>query len=131
MSRDTVTAMALVVYHVTSSLNRASIGVHGLDWQQAPAEQGIAGSHGHEQDGIFLARDLDEVDWFVSMGRGRVHRDVRRDLGIDVCEVTLDQDIDPYVEDPLTDLPYDVIDGYLCWTQPIPAARLRLVKQNL
>jgi hypothetical protein len=123
--------MPLVVYHVTSSLNRASIAEHGLDWHQVPAEQGIAGSNSHEQDGVFLARDLDEVDWFVSMGRRRVERDVRRDLGIDVWEVTLEHDLDSYFEDPLSDLPYYVIDGYLCWAQPIPAARLRLIKQDL
>ena len=116
---------------MTSSLNRVSITEHGLEWRQAPAERGIAGSDGREQKGIFLARDVDEVDWFVSMGKRRVARDLRRDLGIDVWEVTVDHDLDPYVEDPRSSLPYYVVDGYLCWAQPVPAARLRLIKQGL
>ena len=45
---------------MTSSLNRVSITEHGLEWRQAPAERGIAGSDGREQEGIFLARDVDE-----------------------------------------------------------------------
>ena len=123
--------MAVVLYHVTSSLNRASIAEHGLDWRRAPAEQGIAGSADPEVEGVFLARDPEEADWFVSMAKRRVERGLRRDLGIDMWEVTLDHDLDPHLEDPHPDLPYLVIDGFLCWERPIPAAHLRLVKQDL
>jgi hypothetical protein len=123
--------VAKILYHVTSSLNRASIAEHGLDWRRAPAEQGIAGSSSHEEPGVFLARDPDEADWFVDMGKRRVARGLRRDLGFDVWEVTIDQNFDPELEDPHSPVRCLLIDGFLCWREPIPAARLRLIKQDL
>lgn len=81
-------------------------------------ERNIPGAHGPEQAGIFLSRDRDEARWFVDMGR-RLHDE------LDVWEVTLRHDFD--ADDPPTDVPCRVVDGYLCWTQPIESARVRLL----
>ena len=51
-------------FHVSSSLNRHSIRVHGLDWTRMGAARGIAGSTAPEVEGCFLGTDYD-VDFFV------------------------------------------------------------------
>ena len=116
--------VSTVVYHVSSTLNRNSIAEHGLDWQHMGNEPGIAGSRAAEQEGVFLSRDLDEAAWFVSMGK-------HHHLSIDVWEVTLRDDLDLYVDEDSSDLPYVFIDGFLCAVDPIPPDRLRLVQENL
>ena len=101
-----------IFYHVTPSANRDSIGRHGLDWRRGGG--GITGSNAPEKDGVFLARDGHEVDFFVRIGTARF-------AALDVWEITLDED----------DTPARVFDGFLCWMQAIPAARLRLIKRDL
>ena len=54
-------------FHVSSSLNRGSIGEFGLDWTRMSAAPGIAGSAVPEAEGCFLAEDEWEADWFVRM----------------------------------------------------------------
>ncbi len=54
-------------FHVSSSLNRASISEHGLDSERMGAAPGIAGSHAAEVAGVFLCEDEGEADWFVRM----------------------------------------------------------------
>jgi hypothetical protein len=116
--------VATVLYHVSSSLNRASIAEHGLDWRRMGGEPGIAGSPVAEHDGVFLAGDLNECGWFVRMGKPR-------HASLDVWEITLDHDFDLYREKTRGDLPCEVIHGYLCWMEQIPPVRLRLVERDL
>jgi hypothetical protein len=120
--------VARVLYHVTSSLNRASIADHGLDWRRAPAARGFDGGASHEHPGVFLARDCDETDWLVAMGKSRAARGLRRNQGLDVWEVSVEDDLD---EVEGLELPCLSVDDFLCWSEPIPAARLRLIKQDL
>jgi hypothetical protein len=54
-------------FHVSSSLNRASIRTPGLDRRFMTAAPGIAGSPRPEQEGCFLCHDEVEVGWFVGM----------------------------------------------------------------
>lgn len=54
-------------FHVTSSLNRASIAQHGLDWTRMAAAPGIAGSRQPEVEGCFLCVEPYEQEWFVDM----------------------------------------------------------------
>jgi hypothetical protein len=113
--------MGAVAFHVTSAHNRESIRRHGLDWRRMLDDPGIAGSVGPEAERVFLARDPEEAEWFVEMGR-------RHHTAIDVWEVTLLDDFD--LEEPPTDGPYEEIDGFLCTTEPIPAERLRLLHRD-
>jgi hypothetical protein len=55
------------MYHVTSSRNRGSIEVHGLDWSFMTTSPGIAGSREPEVDGIFVCPDTSTVDFFVGL----------------------------------------------------------------
>jgi hypothetical protein len=119
-----MSSVATVLYHVSSSVNRDSIAEYGLDWQRMRGERGIAGSLVSEEDGVFLARDPEEADWFVRMGKDR-------HPSLDVWEVTLDPELETYCEELRADLPCRVIHGYLCWTEPIPPARLRVIGQGL
>jgi hypothetical protein len=59
----TVTRM----YHVTSSRNRGSIEVHGLDWSLMTTAPGIAGSREPEVEGIFVCPDRSTTDFFVGL----------------------------------------------------------------
>lgn len=54
-------------FHVTSSLNRASITQHGLDWNRMGVRPGIAGSSTPEVAGVYLCLDEFEADWFVRL----------------------------------------------------------------
>jgi hypothetical protein len=86
-------------------------------------QRGIAGSERAEGACVFLARDLEEAEWFVSIGRSN-HR------LMDIWEVALTQDFDVSGEPP-ADSPYrETQDGFLCTLQPVPPERLRLVKQD-
>jgi hypothetical protein len=115
--------VATVLFHVSSSLNRASIAEHGLDSRRMGGTPGIAGSRVAELDGIFLALDPEESDWFVWMGKPR-------HPSLDVWEVTLDQDFEPYQVHTRSDLPCELINGHLCWMEPIPPAQLRLLERD-
>jgi hypothetical protein len=96
-------------FHVTSSLNRASIQQHGLDWRRMGAAPGIAGSRRPEQEGIFLVHDEWNVEWFAHMGLEGEHK------SLDVWAVTLpdDPEIDAETEYPLV-------------AKPIPTEAIRL-----
>jgi len=84
-------------------------------------ERNIPGAYGAEQAGVFLSRDQGEARWFADMGRP-LHGE------LDVWEVTLAHDFDAY--DPPSNVPCRVIDGYLCWTEPIESARVRLLSSG-
>lgn len=71
-------------FHVSSSLNRASILEHGLDWRRMGAAPGIAGSVRAEQEGCFLAEDERTAEFFVRMG-----------TGVGPVDVWLVSDVDP------------------------------------
>ncbi len=108
------------LYHVTPSVNRESILRHGLDWKHGGG--GIAGSLAPEQNGIFLARDRFEADFFVQMGK-------RRFDAVDVWKVTLDDD----GSDGLLGADEAAVefDGFLCWMQAIPPSWLRVAERDL
>jgi hypothetical protein len=67
--------MPTVAFHVSSSRNRESISEHGLDWTRMLDEPGIAGSPQPEGACVFLARDIEEAGWFVSLSRSH-HKSV-------------------------------------------------------
>lgn len=75
---------------------------------------GIAGSERFEQPGVFLAETRDEADWFVEMAK-------ERHPLVDIWSVTLDG----------IDGEETRIDGFLCWTAPIPRSHLELVEKDL
>jgi hypothetical protein len=106
-------------YHVTSAANRSSIRRHGLDWRYGGG--GIAGSLAPEQDGVFLARDRFEADFFVRMGK-------RRFDALDIWQVTLDEDD---TGDQRQGIFVREFDGFLCWADAIPPSQLRLVEEDL
>lgn len=53
------------MFHVSSVLNRTSIGTHGLDWRLMGAAPGIAGNQTPEVEGCFLCVDEFEAEWFA------------------------------------------------------------------
>jgi hypothetical protein len=56
------------ILHVTSSLNRDSIGNSGLDWSLMGAAPGIAGSVNPEVEGSFVCVDGElDAEWFIQM----------------------------------------------------------------
>jgi hypothetical protein len=121
--------MSAVMFHVSDRANRESIRQHGLDWRRMGGAMGIAGNRVPECEGVFLAESLEAAKYFVEMGRSTERHD------IDVWEVSLDLDLDfdfgP--DDEWADhlLPEGLLiqhqDGYLCYLQPIPPERLKLV----
>lgn len=120
-SRRQNVPVTTIVYHVSPSANRESIRRFGLDWRRMGTDRNIPGAYGAEEAGIFLSRDHEEARWFVDMGR-RLHAD------LDVWEVTLGHHFDAY--DPPSDVPCRDVNGYLCWTQPIESARVRLLSSR-
>src|SRR3954463_13937655 len=114
--------MPTVAFHVSSTRNRESIREHGLDWTRMLDQPGIAGSPYAEGARVFLARDIDEAEWFVSMSRSH-HRSV------DIWEATLPDEIDVWRETP-PGPPDGEVAGYLYPTEPIPAERVRLVRRD-
>jgi hypothetical protein len=106
--------------HVTPSENRDSILRHGLDWRHGRG--GIAGSRSPEQDGVFLARDRSEAEFFVQMGK-------RRFAALDIWAITLDtvDSEEPARADELC----REFHGFLCWMEPIPPSRLQLLAHDL
>jgi hypothetical protein len=63
------------LWHVSVSLNRASIAEHGLDWRRMTITTGIASgqlegrSYRPELEAVFLCESLDDVEFFVGFGR--------------------------------------------------------------
>ena len=114
--------MPTVAFHVSSTRNRESIREHGLDWTRMLDQPGIAGSPHAEGARVFLARDIDEAEWFVSMSRS--HHE-----SVDIWEATLPDAIDVWREAP-PGPPYGEMDGYLYTTRPIPADRVRLIRRD-
>ena len=100
-------------YHVTSSLNRASIAEHGLDWERMGKTCGIAGSLTPEAAGIFLCRDEFEADWFVRMNNTGGPVDVWMVEGVDPTSLT------------------DNGRGYGYFSTKIPASSLTLLRSSL
>jgi hypothetical protein len=114
--------MPTVVFHVTSTHNRASILRHGLDWTRMGDQPGIAGSGHAERDCVFLARDIEEAEWFVSISRSH-HQSV------DIWEITLPHDFDLY-DDVVPGPAYGEVDGFLFTTERIPRERIRLLRTD-
>ena len=73
----------MYAFHVTSSLNRASITEHGLDWNRMGSSPGIAGSPTPEVAGVYLCLDEFEADWFVRLNNTGRPVDVWRIDGVD------------------------------------------------
>jgi len=71
------------MFHVTSVANRDSILRYGLDWSRMGAAPGIAGSRVPEAEGVFLACDEFEADWFVGMNNTGTPVEVWEVSGID------------------------------------------------
>lgn len=99
-------------FHVTSSLNRASITAHGLDWDRMGAAPGIAGSPVPEQEGCFLGTDWD-AEFFIRINN--------TDGPVDVWEVVEISD-DELVTSP---------EGFSYLPRRIPASQLRLVRREV
>ena len=74
-------------FHVTSSLNRESIGENGLDWDRMGDAWGIAGSRAPEQAGSFVCEDDGQVEWFVRMNNTGGPVDVWAVSGVDRVEL--------------------------------------------
>ena len=104
---------AVRTFHVTSSLNRASITEHGLDWERMGSTCGIAGSPIPEMAGVFLCRDEAESDWFVDMNNTGGPVDAWAVEGID------------------PDSLLDNGNGYGYLPEKIPAASLTLLHREL
>jgi hypothetical protein len=109
------------VFHVSPAVNRESIARFGLDPKHMGAALGIAGSPEPEEDGVFVARDIHEIVWFVQMGEGR-------HAALDIWEVTLPWEFDVSVEPP-PDVPFREIDGYLFLRELVSPDRVRLMEQ--
>lgn len=101
------------MFHVSSSANRDSIQVHGLDWRLMGAARGIAGSRGPEQPGAFLCESEDEVEWFVRMNNTGGPVDVWAVDGID--------------EDDLVESP----EGYMYLPGTVAPAQLTLIRSDV
>ena len=104
---------AVRTFHVTSSLNRASIAEHGLDWERMGITCGIAGSQIPETAGVYLCRDELEADWFVRMNNTGGPVDVWAVEGIDPESLK------------------DNGSGYGYVSDKIPAASLTLLRRDL
>lgn len=101
------------MFHVTSTLNRESIQRHGLDWRFMQAAPGIAGSREPEEEGCFLAPDLDEAEYFVGMNNTGGRVDVWAIEGYDEAQLL------------------DNGSGYHYLPAPVPVARLTLLRRDV
>lgn len=102
-------------FHVTSSLNRASIEEHGLDWTRMSLAHGVAGVFIRpEEEGIFLCENEDEAEWFAQMAIGGRH------AAVDVWAVSLPEDAE-FIE---------VDSGYAYFPNKIPRSAIRLVRSD-
>jgi hypothetical protein len=75
-------AYCVIYFHVTSTLNRASIEEHGLSTARMGAARGIAGSRRPEADGIFLC-ERSMVDFILRLNNTGGPVDLWRVEGID------------------------------------------------
>lgn len=100
-------------FHVTSSLNRASIEEHGLDWSRMGAARGIAGSYEPEQEGCFVCENEDDADWFVRMNNTGGTVDVWQVDGVSRSEL---------VQSP---------ENYFYVPRRVPRSDLRLVRRDI
>lgn len=98
------------MFHVSPSVNRASITRHGLDWRRMGATRGIAGSLRPELPAVFLTDMVeDERGFFVGFAREPV----------DVWAVRVDG---LWLENGP--------DGWYISPEPIEPARLRLTLRD-
>ncbi|MGY2002025.1 hypothetical protein [Blastococcus sp. SYSU DS1024] len=102
-----------MMFHVTSSRNRASIRERGLDWRRMADAPGIAGSPVPEQEGCFLASDEWTADHFVAMNNTGGPVDVWAVEGVDPADLVTSGE------------GYDYVPGV------IPPERLRLVRTDV
>jgi len=100
-------------FHVTSVLNRDSIRTHGLDWSRMGVASGIAGSSYPEAEGIFLARDVHEADWFVGLNNTGGSVDVWQVRGVEATSLV------------------ESGNGYAYLPRTVPAADVTLVASDL
>jgi hypothetical protein len=106
-------------WHASSSLNRDSIAEHGLDWRRMGATSGIAahpespvgGRYQPEAEAIFLSESLQDAEWFAGFGQHPL---------VDIWEADV---AGLRIEDGP--------DGWLICRDPIPASRLRLIRQDV
>ena len=83
---------------------------------------GIAGNTTPEAEGVYLARDRWEADWFVRMGQTHGAPTVP----IDIWQITFDEEFDP--DEPPDSLPIIETDtGFLYYARPIPPDMLTLL----
>jgi hypothetical protein len=101
------------LWHVSSSLNRASVAEHGLDWRWMTITTGIARAPGRDRTftpelaAVFLCESLDSVEFFVGFGRHPL---------VDVWQV----DARGLAIEPAP-------DGWVMCRSPIAATRVRLL----
>ncbi len=88
-------------FHVTSTLNRASIYAHGLDWTRMGAACGIAGSRSPEQAGCFLCLDDFEIEIFIRINNTGGPVDVWEISGVDPTELVSPRDGYGYLPRPV------------------------------
>ncbi len=103
----------MTFFHVTSSLNRASITEHGLDWERMGAAPGIAGSRTAEVAGVFVCVDKGEADWFVFLNNSGGAVDVWAVEGVDPASLL------------------DNGNGFGYFPEKIPPTRLTLIRSDL
>lgn len=104
------------LFHVSPTVNRASIAEHGLDWRRMSGS-GIAGSSAPEAEGIFLCGSNSDMGFFAGMRS-------------DPCDVWAVQVDDLWLEgDPGAD--GGGSDHWVIATQPIAPQRLRLVHREI
>jgi hypothetical protein len=97
------------MFHVSATVNRASISEHGLDWRRM-VHPGVAGATRPELDGIFLCEGEFDVGFFTDMSR--VPSDV---WAVDVTN--------RWVETGPS--------GWVIVTDPIPASAVRMVQGDV
>ena len=96
-------------FHVSDRRNRESIRAHGLDASRMETVTGIAGSAIPELEGVFLARDFEEAEWFASW-------EVYEKREFDIWRVeTVGLDLE------------ENSDGWLVYAGDIPPERVELV----
>jgi hypothetical protein len=104
------------LWHVSSSLNRASIAQHGLDWRWMTMTTGIARAPGRDRTftpelaAVVLCQSLDSVEFFVGFGRHPL---------VDVWQV----DAGGRAIEPAP-------DGWVMCRSPIAATRLMLEEMS-
>src|SRR3954469_8733069 len=101
------------MFHVTSSRNRQSIEMSGLDSALMGAARGIAGSRQPEQQGVFVCESEEEAEWFIRMNNTGGPVDLWAVDGIDSTAL---------VKSP---------EGYLYLPETVAPGRLTLVRTDI